>query len=143
MQIEISKCLLTFGAESFVFYSDTQIKKKKKYIKRNIIFLVVLYGCATWSPTFREERRLRVFENRVRRRIFGPKRDEVIREWRKHNYGLSDQYSSLKVFRVTKSRRVRWAEHVARTGERRGAYRFWWGNLREDPGLHWRRKILR
>ena len=55
---------------------------------------VVLYGCETWSPTLREERRLRVFENRVFRRVFGPKRDEVTGEWRKlHNEELSDLYS--------------------------------------------------
>jgi len=61
-----------------------KIKKKQKItINRNIIFLVVLYGCGTWSLTLREERRLEVFENRVMRRIFGPKRDEVRGEWRK------------------------------------------------------------
>jgi len=83
-QIEVSKCLLSFGAECFVFQSDAQDKKKQKItINRNIIFLVVLYGCGTWSLTLREERRLEVFENRVMRRIFGPKRDEVRGEWRK------------------------------------------------------------
>ena len=62
---------------------------------------VVLYGCETWSLTLREERRLRVFENRVLRRIFGPKRDEVTGEWRKlHNEGLNDQFSSPNIVRV-------------------------------------------
>jgi len=72
----------------------------------------------------REERRLRVFENRVLRRIFGPKRDEVIREWRKlHNEVLNDLYCSPNIVWVIKSRRLRWAGHVARMGERRGVYR--------------------
>jgi len=72
----------------------------------------------------REERRLRVFENRVLRRIFGPKRDEVPREWRKvHNEELNDLYSIPNIFRVIKSRRMRWAGHVTRKGERRSIYR--------------------
>jgi len=75
--------------------------------------------------TFREDHRLRVFENRVLRRIFGPKRDEVTREWRKlHNEELNDLYSSPNIIRVIKLRRMRWAEHVACMGERRGIYRF-------------------
>jgi len=71
--------------------------------------LVVLYGCETWSLTLRKERRLRVFENRVLRRIFGPKRDEVRGEWGKlHNEELNDLYSSPNSLRVIKSRRLRW-----------------------------------
>ena len=74
----------------------------------NIIFPVVFYGCETWSLTLREERRLRVFQNRVLRRIFGPRRDEVTGEWRKlHNEELNDVYSSPKIVRVIKSRRMR------------------------------------
>jgi len=81
---------------------------------------VVLYGCETWSLTLREGRRLRVFENRVLRNIFGPKRDEVTGEWRKlHNEKLSDLYSLPNIVRVVKSRRMRWAGHVARMGEGR------------------------
>jgi hypothetical protein len=65
-----------------------------------------------------------VFENRVLRRIFGPKTDEAKREWRKlHNEELNDLYSSPNIFRVIKSRRMRWAGHVACVGERRGVYR--------------------
>ena len=77
--------------------------KIKKY--RTIILPVVLYGCETWSLTLREERRLRVFENRVLRRVFGPKRDEVTGEWRKlHNEEVSDLYSSHNIVRGVKSR---------------------------------------
>jgi hypothetical protein len=74
--------------------------------------------------TLREECRLRVFENRVLRRIFGPKRDEVTEEWRRlHNKELYALYSSPNIIRMIKSRILRWAGHVARMGERRGAYR--------------------
>jgi hypothetical protein len=73
----------------------------------------------------REERRLTVFESKVLRIIFGPKKNEVIGEWRKlHNEELNDLYSSPNIFRVIKSRRMRWAGHVARMGKRRGVYRF-------------------
>jgi len=72
----------------------------------------------------REERKLRVFENMVLRRIFGPRRDEVTGEWgRMHNEELSDLYSSPNIVRVIKSRRMRWAGHVARMGKERGVYR--------------------
>ena len=90
---------------------------------RTIILPVVLYGCETWSLTLREERRLRVSENRLLSRIFGPKKDEVRGEWRKlHNEELNDLYSLLNIVRVIKLR-TRWAGHVARMGERRGVYR--------------------
>jgi len=99
-------------------------KNLKIKIYRTIILPVVLYGCETWSLTLREERRLRVFENRVLRRIFGPKRDEVTGEWRKlHNEELNNLYSSPNSVRVIKSRRMRWAGHVARMGNGRGVYR--------------------
>ena len=85
---------------------------------------VVLYGCETWSLTLREEHRLRVYENRVLRRVFGPKRDEVTGEWRKlHNEDLNDLYSLPNIVRVVKSRRMRWVGHVARMGEDRGVHR--------------------
>jgi hypothetical protein len=72
----------------------------------------------------REERRLRVFENRMLRRIFGPRRDEVTGEWRKlYNEELSHLYCSPNIVRVIKSRRIRWAGNVACMGQRRGVYR--------------------
>jgi hypothetical protein len=78
-------------------------------IYRNIIFPVVLYGCETWSLTLKVERRLRVFENRVLRRIFGPKRDGVTREWIKvYNEELNGLYSLPNIVRVIKSGRLRW-----------------------------------
>ena len=85
---------------------------------------VFLHGCEIWSLTLRAERRLRVFENRILRRIFGSKRDEVTREWRKlHNEKLNDLYSSPNIVRVIKSRIMRWAGHVACMGDKRGVYR--------------------
>jgi hypothetical protein len=83
-------------------------------IYRTIILHVVLYGCETWSLTLREEHRLRVFENRVLRRIFEPKRYEVTGGWRKmHNEELCDLYSSPSIIRMIKPRRMRWKGHVA------------------------------
>jgi len=105
--------------------SSTLLSKNIINIKtyRTVIVPVVLYGCETWSLTLREERRLRVLENRVLRRIFGRKRDEVTGEWRKLHNELNDMYSLPNTVRVIKSRRMRWAGHVARMGERRGVYR--------------------
>jgi hypothetical protein len=83
---------------------------------------MVLYGCETWSLTLREEHRLRVFENRMLRRIFRPKRDEVTGEWRKlHNEELHDLYSSPSIIRIIKARRIKWSRHVARMREKRNA----------------------
>jgi hypothetical protein len=93
-------------------------------IYRTIILPVVLYGCETWLLTLGEVRRLQVFENRVLRMVFGPKRDEVTGEWGKlHNEELNDRHSLTKVVRVVKSRRMRWAGHVVRIGEERGVIR--------------------
>jgi hypothetical protein len=95
----------------------------KVYIYRNIILSVVLYGWDTWSLTLKGKTKLRVFENRMLRRIFVPKRDEVTGEWRKlHSKRLRDLYCPCTIFLVIKSRRMRWVGHVARLG-RRGVYR--------------------
>jgi hypothetical protein len=127
-------------------------KNLKIRIYKTIILPVVLYGCETLSLTLKEEHRLRVFENRVLKRIFGPKRDEVTGEWRKlYNKEHHDLYSSPSVIRIIKSRRMRWAGNVARMGEKRNAYRLlvgkpegkrplgrprrWWvDNIRMDLG---------
>jgi hypothetical protein len=90
----------------------------KVKIYKTIIVPIVLYGCETWSLTLREERRLRMFENRVLRRIFGPKRDEIAGEWRRlHNGEIRNLYSSPDIIRQIKSRRMRWVQHVACVGE--------------------------
>jgi len=112
-----------------MFKLDKTLKIK---IYRTIILPVVLYGCETWSLTLREERKLKVFENMVLRRIFGPRRDEETGKWRRlNNKVLNDLYSSSNIVRVIKSRRMRWAGHVARMGEERGCIGSWWGNRRE------------
>ncbi|KAJ4436484.1 hypothetical protein ANN_16515 [Periplaneta americana] len=93
-------------------------KNLKVRIYKTVILPVVLYGCETWTLTLREEHRLRVFENKVLRKIFGAKRDEVTGEWRKlHNTELHALYSSSDIIRNIKSRRLRWAGHVARMDE--------------------------
>jgi hypothetical protein len=107
-----------------LIYLNCTVMHLKIKIYRTIILPMVLYGCETWSLTLREERRLRVFENRVLRRVFGPKRDEVTWEWRKlHNEELNDLYSLSNIVRVVKSRRMRRAGFMARMGEDRGVHR--------------------
>jgi len=94
------------------------------YLYYVCIRVIVLYGCETLSLTLREERKLRVLQNMVLRTIFGPRRDEVMGEWRRlHNEELNDLYCLPNIVRVIKSRRMRWAGHVARMGEERGVYR--------------------
>jgi hypothetical protein len=93
--------LLSLGAESFV--GQFTVRKYKHKIYRSKILTVVLYGCETWSLTLREERRLRIFENRVLRIMFGPKRDEVTEEWRKlHSEVFIELYSSPNIIWVIK-----------------------------------------
>ena len=97
-------------AESFVF--QFAIQNIKTTIHRNVLLPVVLYGCKTWSLTLREECGLTLFENRVLRRIFGPKRNEVAGKWRRlYNEGLYDLYASANIIRVIESR-LRWAAYV-------------------------------
>ena len=107
VQNRLSPCLLS--------------KNIKINIYRIIISPGVLHGCETWSLTLRDEHRLRVYENTVLRRIFGPKRDEVTEEWREpHNEELNDLYSTPNIVRVIKSRRTIWAGHVSSMGKGRG-----------------------
>jgi hypothetical protein len=97
---------------------------------------VVLYGCETRSLTIREEHGLRVFENRMLRKIFCPKKDEMTGAWRKlHVEELRDLYSSPSIIRIINSRRMRWAGHVARMGEKRNAYRLLVGKPKGERSL--------
>ena len=112
-----------------ILSSSLQYKNLKIKIYRTIILPVVLYGCETLSLILREERRLKFFENSVLRGIFGLKRDEVTGEWRKlHNYSSPN-------IRVIKSRRMRWAGHVARVGRLEARVGFWCGDLRKKDHL--------
>jgi hypothetical protein len=98
-------------------------KNIKIKIYKTIISPVVLYGCETWSPILTEEHGMAVFENRVLRRIFGPKRNEVTGDWRElHNGKLRNLYSWPNIIRMMKSRRMRLAKHVACMGEQKNAY---------------------
>jgi hypothetical protein len=102
-------------------------------IQKTINYTLVLCGCETWSLTLREEHRLRVFENRALRRIFGLKGDEVIGGWRKLHNQLHNSYCSPSIIRMIKSRKMRWAGHAARMG---------WGVCIEDFGGKARRKDI-
>jgi hypothetical protein len=109
VQSLLSSCLLA---------TDVKVE-----IYKTVVVPVVLYGCETWSLTLREQHRQRVFENRVLRRMCGPKRAEVTGEWRKlHNGELHNLYTSPDIIRQIKSRRMRWAGHVAHMGEGRKVY---------------------
>jgi len=104
--------MLVIIRRRILLFSSLLSKNININIYRTLILPVVMYGCETWSLILREEHRLRVFENRVLRRVFGPKRDEVTGEWWKlHNEELNDLYCSPSIFRVIKSRR--WTGHVA------------------------------
>jgi hypothetical protein len=129
--------------QSKIFCLPVSSKNLKIKIHKTVILPVVLYGCETWSLTLREEHRLRVFENKMLRRIFGPKREED-GSWRKlHNDELHDLYYSPNIVRVIKSRRMWWARHVARMGEVRGVYRVFVGRHEGKrplgrPGRRWK-----
>jgi len=111
---------------------SSRLLSKNLKIKIYIILSVALYGCETWSLTLREERRLRVFENRVLWRVFGSKREKVTGEWRKlHKEELRDIYPFPNIVLVVKSRRMRWMRHVARMGEGRGVH---WVLVRKPEG---------
>jgi len=112
---------MTANIQCRIFFSSSLLSKNLKIkVYRTIILPVVLYGCETLLLRFREEHTLKVFENRVMGRVFGTKRDEVTVEWRKlHN----DLYSLPNIVQVVKSRRMRWAGHVACMGEGRGVHR--------------------
>jgi hypothetical protein len=109
-------------------------KNLKIKIYKTVILPVVLYGCKTWSLILGEEHRLRVFENRVLGKIFGPKREED-GSWRKLHNELHSLYSSPNIVGVIKSRRMRWAGHVARMGRGEVFTRFWLGGPKARD--HW------
>ncbi|PSN40309.1 hypothetical protein C0J52_18618 [Blattella germanica] len=107
----------------------SQLLTKLK-IYKTVILPVILYGCETWTLTLREEKRFRVFENKVLRKIFGPKRDEETGEWRRlHKTELNYLYGKPDIIRKIKSHRFRWAGHVARMGDERGVRRILEGKL--------------
>ena len=121
--------------------------KVKTYRPKTLILPVVVYGCETWSLTLREDQRLRVFKNKVLRKIFGAKKDEITGEWRKlHNAELHALYSSPNVIRSLKSRRLRCEGHVARMEQSRNAHRVLVGKLEtkkplERPRRRWEDNI--
>ena len=104
-------------------------KNFKIKIYKAIILSVVLYGCETWSLTLREERRLRVFKNKILRRIFGNKRDENGKWRRLHNEEYHSLYHSPNIVRLIKSRRLRWSRHVARMEDDRSFFKILTGKL--------------
>jgi hypothetical protein len=104
-------------------YHSVPKLRSSRLLSESIILSAVLYACETWSLTLRQESRLKLFENRVLRRMYGPKRDEVWREWRQlHNDELRDLNHSPSIIKIFNSRRMKWAVHVARMVHKRNAY---------------------
>jgi hypothetical protein len=122
--------------QSKIFFLPVSYQKKLKIkIFRTVILPFVLYGCETWSLILGEEHRLRAFENRVLRKIFGPKREED-GSWKKlHNDEFHSLYSSPNIVRVIKSRRMNWAGHVVRMGMGEVFTGFWLGGTKAR--YHW------
>jgi hypothetical protein len=140
MHKEIKSRLNSVNACYHLFQSLLSSCLLSRYVKVKIykttILPVVLYGCKTWSLTLRDENRLRVFENRLLRRIFGTKRDEVMGQPTKlHNGQLHNLYTSPDIIRETKSRRMRWVGHVARMGEEKKVYKVLVGKPKERTHL--------
>jgi hypothetical protein len=125
MAQNISSKVISYSYHSVQNLLSSRLISKNLKIKiyKTVILPVVLYECETWSLTFGEDHRLTLFENSVLRKIFGPKREEDGSLRKLHNDELHDPYSSPNIVRVIKSRRMRWAGHVARMGEGRGVYR--------------------
>jgi hypothetical protein len=111
--------------------SSRLLSKNLKFFVYNTIILHVWCGCETWSVTLREGRRLRVFENRVLRRIFGHKREELAEGWKiLHNVELQNLYTSQSIMRMMNSRNMRWAGHIARRGVMRNSYKIFVRNFK-------------
>jgi len=129
------ECWLSLGSEPFVC-SFLLSKNIRFEIYRTIILPIILYGCKTLSLTLREVHRLRMFGNRVLRRIFGPKRDKKTEKWRRlHNYELYHLYASPNIVGVIRTRRMTWIGHIAFIVARRDAYRFLLRSIREREYL--------
>ncbi|KAJ4432636.1 hypothetical protein ANN_21259 [Periplaneta americana] len=123
--------------EDLSFEEVENLKNLKLRIYKIVRLPVVLYGCETWTLTLKDEQRLRFFENKVLRKILGAKRDEVTGEWRKlHNAELHALYCSPDIIRNIKSRRLRWAGHVAHMGESRNNLRDNETSVRAEQELH-------
>ena len=102
----------------------------------------MLYGCETWTLTLREEKRVQIFENKVLRKIFGPKRDDQTGKWRGlYNGELHDLHGKPDIIRIVKSRRLRWAGHVTRMGNERGTWKPEGKRPVGSPRMRWENNI--
>ena len=141
MQNKHRKCVLLGPIHLRKFYRPAYFRKKLKINTYKIVILpIVLYGCESWSLILREEQRLRMFEKKVLRKIFGEKRDEITGEWTKfHNAERHAFYSSPNIIRNLNSRQLRCAGHVARMEQSRNAYRVLVGKPEGKRPLGWPR----